>query len=197
MIKLSKNSTIKLKNIIEVFNVKIRKGNIDDIKAISKIYIDTWKTTYNGLVPENFLNELSYEEAENKWIHFFSDQLHQSFIYVAINDFEKIIGFAAAQNISDQEFQGELYALYLLPQAQGLGAGRSLISAIAEHFMEEGIFSMMVWVMKNNNSGRGFYKRLGGKYYTYRESEFGGFLVEDEAYGWKDISMLSVSNRDK
>jgi len=53
--------------------VKIRKANIDDIRVISKIYVDTWKTTYNGLVPDNFLNELSYEEAENKWIKFFND----------------------------------------------------------------------------------------------------------------------------
>lgn len=193
-------SIIRLKNIrniIEVLNVKIRKGNIDDIKAISKIYIDTWKTTYNGLVPDNFLNELSYEEAEKKWMNFFSDQLDQSFIYVALNDFGESIGFAAARSSSDQEFKGELYALYLLPKAQGLGVGRRLISAIAEHFMEEGISSMMVWVMKNNKSGCGFYKRLGGEYYTHRESEFGGFLVEDEAYGWKDISVLSISNRDK
>ncbi|WP_242491003.1 GNAT family N-acetyltransferase [Priestia endophytica] len=180
-----------------MLKLKIKKANIDDIKVISKIYIDTWKTTYKGLVPDKFLNELSYEEAENKWMHFLNDQIHKSFIYVAINEFEEIIGFAAAQSSSDVEFKGELYALYLLPKAQGLGAGRSLISTVAQHFIEEGISSMMVWVMKNNKSGRGFYKRLGGKCYTHRESQFGGFLVEDEAYGWKDISMLSVINKDK
>lgn len=172
--------------------MKIRKANLDDIKTISKIYIDTWRTTYNGLVPVNFLNELSYEEAESKWTHFLSNQLHQTFIYVAINNSEEIVGFAAAQNSDDLEFKGELYALYLLPKAQGLGAGRLLISAIAEHFMEKDIFSMLVWVMKNNNSGRGFYKRLGGQYYSHRESVFGGTRVEDEAYGWKDTSTLFV-----
>lgn len=197
MIKLSIVSIIGLKNILEVLSMNIRQGNRDDIKEISKIYIDTWKSTYSGLVPDNFLNELSYEEGENKWVNFLSNQLHQSFIYVATNDSEEIIGFAAARIINDKEFKGELYALYLLPKAQGLGAGRSLISTTAEHFIKEGIFSMMVWVMKNNKSGSGFYKRLGGKYYTHRDSQFGGFLVEDEAYGWKDLSMLSVSNKDK
>ncbi|WP_176585471.1 GNAT family N-acetyltransferase [Priestia megaterium] len=177
--------------------MKIRKANIDDIRVISKIYVDTWKTTYNGLVPDNFLKKLSYEEAENKWMKFFSDSLHNSFIYIASNDSEEIIGFAAAQINNDKEFKGELYALYLLPAAQGLGAGRSLISTVAEHFMNEGISSMMVWVMKNNKSGSGFYKRLGGKYYTHRESRFGECIVEDEAYGWKDISILSLSNRSK
>ncbi|MBT2255944.1 GNAT family N-acetyltransferase [Priestia megaterium] len=177
--------------------MKIRKANIGDIKVISKIYVDTWKTTYNSLVPDNFLNELSYEEAENKWMKFFSNPLHKSFTYIASNDSEEIIGFAAARISSDKEFKGELYALYLLPAAQGLGTGRSLISTVAEHFKEEGISSMMVWVMKNNKAGRGFYKRLGGKYYTHRESQFGECLVEDEAYGWKDISMLSLNDRSK
>ncbi|MFL0498296.1 N-acetyltransferase family protein [Priestia megaterium] len=177
--------------------MKIRKANIDDIKVISKIYVDTWKTTYNGLVPDNFLNELSYEEAENKWMKFLSDSLHKTFIYIASNDAEEIIGFAAAQISNDKEFKGELYALYLLPAAQGLGTGRSLISTVAGRFMDEGVSSMMVWVMKNNKSGRGFYKRLGGKYYTHRESQFGGCTVEDEAYGWKDISILSLSDESK
>jgi ribosomal protein S18 acetylase RimI-like enzyme len=197
MIKLSRINVIRLKDIVEVLELKIRKANVDDVKVISKIYIDTWKTTYQGLVPNDFLNELSYEEAEDKWTNFTNDQIHKSFIYVAINEYEEIIGFAAAQSSSDVEFRGELYSLYLVPKAQGLGAGRSLISAVAQHFMEEGISSMMVWVMKNNKSGRGFYKRLGGKYYTHRESQFGDFKVEDEAYGWKDISLLTVNNKDK
>jgi len=49
---------------------------------------------------------------------------------------------------------------------------------------------MMVWVMKKNQSGRGFYQRLGGEYYGSRESQFGEHIVEDEAFGWKDIYNL-------
>ncbi len=51
---------------------------------------------------------------------------------------------------------------------------------------------MMVWVMKQNKSGLGFYERMGGKEYIHRTSEFGGTVVEDVAYGWKGISELCV-----
>ena len=51
---------------------------------------------------------------------------------------------------------------------------------------------MMVWVMKQNKSGLGFYERMGGKEYIRRTSMFGGTKVEDVAYGWKDISVLCV-----
>jgi hypothetical protein len=32
----------------------IRAANKNDIKAIAKINIDVWKTTYSGIVPSDF-----------------------------------------------------------------------------------------------------------------------------------------------
>jgi len=49
---------------------------------------------------------------------------------------------------------------------------------------------MLVWVMKKNESGRAFYKRLGGKYIDHRQSRFGNVTVKDEAYEWLDITTL-------
>lgn len=51
---------------------------------------------------------------------------------------------------------------------------------------------MMVWVMKQNKSGLGFYERMGGKEYIHRTSTFGGTVVEDVAYAWKEISDLCI-----
>ena len=107
-----------------------------------------------------------------------------------MNDTGKIIGFASGQSIDEENFDGELYSLYLLQESRGLGIGRQLVSAIAKHFKEKGIYSMMVWVMEQNKSGLGFYKRMGGKEYIHRTSKFGGTIVADVAYGWKDISKL-------
>ena len=109
-----------------------------------------------------------------------------------MNDAGKIIGFASGKSIDDENFDGELYSLYLLQECRGLGVGRQLVSAIAKHFKEKGISSMMVWVMKQNKSGLGFYERMGGKEYLRRKSKFGGTVVDDIAYGWKDISVLCM-----
>ena len=171
--------------------MSIRRARNEDIEEIARIYIDTWKTTYQGLVPDPFLDSLSYHEAEMKWLRFLEDTTERSFIYVACNEYAEIIGFAAARmNQQVDPFEGELYALYLSPATQRLGIGKRLISAVATHFLSEQISSMMVWVMKKNQSGRGFYQRLGGEYYGSRESQFGEHIVEDEAFGWKDIYNL-------
>ncbi|PGM62080.1 GNAT family N-acetyltransferase [Bacillus paramycoides] len=171
--------------------MEIRKANKEDIKGVSRVYVDSWRTTYRGLVPDDYLDELSYEDAEKSWIDFLNNK-NEPFIYVAINDTGKIIGFASGKSIDEKNFDGELYSLYLLQECRGLGVGRQLVSAIAKHFKEKGIYSMMVWVMKQNKSGLGFYERMGGKEYIHRTSTFGGTVVEDVAYAWKEVSKLCV-----
>lgn len=169
--------------------MKIKKASEVDIKSIARVYVDGWKTTYRGLVPDDYLDRLSYEEAEQRWLNFLN-HAKEPFIYSAMNEAGEIIGFAAGKSIVDDNFDGELYSLYLLQECRGLGVGRQLVSAIAKHFKEIGIASMMVWVMERNKSGLGFYERIGGKAYLHRKSEFGGMVVEDVAYGWKDVSVL-------
>jgi ribosomal protein S18 acetylase RimI-like enzyme len=174
-----------------VISLKIRKASVEEIKAVARVYVDGWKTTYQGLVPNDYLDRLSYEEAEQRWLDFLNNE-NEPFIYIAMNDAGEIIGFASGRSIDNETFDGELYSLYLLQECRGLGIGRKLVSAIAKQFKEKGIASMMVWVMEQNKSGLGFYERLGGKEYLRRKSEFGGLVVDDVAYGWKDISALCI-----
>ena len=103
-----------------------------------------------------------------------------------------INSFASGKTIDERNFDAELYSLYLSKESRGLGIGRQLISAIARHFKEKGINSLIVWVMKQIKSGLGFYERMGGKDYIHRTSMFGGTIVDDVAYGWKDISALCM-----
>ncbi|WP_258000297.1 GNAT family N-acetyltransferase [Bacillus sp. Marseille-P3661] len=172
-----------------MISLKIRKASKEDVKAVARVYVDGWKTTYRGLVPEDYLNGLSYEESEQKWLYFLNTE-NDPFIYIAISDGGNVVGFAAGKSIDDELYDGELYALYLLKECRGLGVGRQLFSAVAKHFKENCINSVLVWVMEQNKSGLGFYERMGGKEYLRRKSEFGGVAVDDVAYGWKDVSVL-------
>lgn len=169
--------------------MEIRRASKEDIKSVSRVYIESWRNTYRGLIPDDYLDTLSYEEAETKWINFLNNE-NEPFIFVAMNDVGNMIGFAAGQSVNDKKYAGELYSLYLLQEAKGLGIGRKLISVTAKHFREKGIYSMMVWVMRQNKSGLGFYEHMGGEEYIHRTSLFGGTEVEDVAYGWKNTSKL-------
>ncbi len=43
-------------------NYVIRKANIDDKSAIARIYVNSWKFAYKGIVPQDYLDSLSVEE---------------------------------------------------------------------------------------------------------------------------------------
>ena len=178
----------EVSKMIEIYDFK---SYLNARNNVARAYVDGWNTTYYGLVPDEYLERLSYEEAEQRWLKFLNHE-NEPFIYIAINDAGKVIGFASGKRIDDENFYGELYSLYLLQECRGLGTGRQLVSAIAKHFKEKGIASMMVWVMEQNKSGLGFYECMGGKEYLRRKSEFGGTVVDDVAYGWKDVSVLCM-----
>jgi len=40
----------------------IRKAKLDDATGIAKVHVDSWRTTYKGIIPDDFLNNLSYEQ---------------------------------------------------------------------------------------------------------------------------------------
>ena len=42
--------------------MKIRKASFSDAKEIANIHVNSWKTTYKGIIPDEFSHNLSYEK---------------------------------------------------------------------------------------------------------------------------------------
>ena len=34
--------------------MKIRQANIEDAQGIGKVHVDSWRTTYKGILPDDF-----------------------------------------------------------------------------------------------------------------------------------------------
>lgn len=47
--------------------MEIRRAVLADAKGIAKVQVDSWQTTYQGIVPAEFLAGMSYEDREQKW----------------------------------------------------------------------------------------------------------------------------------
>ena len=62
---------------------------------------------------------------------------------------------------NDGRSDGELNALYLIPELQGQGIGRQLFDACARGLHAAGFGAMRCWVLQGNPAA-GFYARLGG-----------------------------------
>lgn len=171
--------------------MQIREANIADASKIARVRIESWRTTYRGILPEAYLDNLSMSGLTRTWNQILRAEGRQGFTYVAENSQGEVVGFAIGgpERSANSFYQGELYAIYLLQEQQHKGLGSRLVSAVAGRLVQTGIFSMLVWVLADNPS-RGFYEKLGGKFVYEKAVRIGGIALREVAYGWEDIQPL-------
>ena len=174
----------------------VREAIDRDISAIARVHVDTWRTTYRGIVPDEVLENLSYEKRENLWLQVLNNAPKDGgFTYVAEDKLGQIVGFAngGVERTGDRAYQGELNAIYILESHQQKGIGRKLVRVVAERLGQMEINSMLVWVLADNPACQ-FYEMLGGRKVHKKEIERGGNKLIEIAYGWANLSNLQCSN---
>lgn len=172
--------------------IAVREARIEDAAAIARVHIDSWRTTYAGIVPDDYLAGMSYQSRTSFWDNVLRlAGERQQFIYVAETGEGEIVGFTSGgpDRESNPPFQAELYTIYLLEHYQGQGLGRRLFYALVERLARAGLTSMLLWVFAVNPARR-FYEALGGKLVKSSPFEIGGVTIEEVAYGWEDIRVL-------
>jgi GNAT superfamily N-acetyltransferase len=171
--------------------VEIRAAYPSDAAAVAKVHVDSWRTTYRGIVPDDFLAALSYEQRERLWRGILSPASSSSFVYVAEDPAGQIVGFASGgpARDADPDYSGELYAIYLLQDQQRHGLGRRLIGALVQQLVQAGMTSLLVWVLADNPA-RKFYEALGGQYVYDKQVSIGNARLVEVAYGWRNARIL-------
>jgi GNAT superfamily N-acetyltransferase len=162
----------------------IRPAKPEDATAIAHVHVESWRTTYPGVVPDAFLESLDKQASAKMW----REQLatEASLIFVAETDGE-VIGFASAgpSREAPPEYDAELYAIYVLNRAQRQGAGRALFQAVTSGLLAKGYKGMLLWALEANPH-LPFYERLGGVRINTKTIEIGGTSLSEIAFGWPD-----------
>jgi GNAT superfamily N-acetyltransferase len=173
---------------------RVRDARQQDAAAIARVHVDSWRTSYRGIVPESFLASMSYKDFEDRWRGWLRGVGDPRWAYrVAELPSGRIVGFASGgprQGPAYADYGGELYALYLLREHQRAGIGRGLFGSVARSLAEGGSTSLLAWVLAHNPSRR-FYEAVGGKLLGSQEIEIGGARLEEVAYGWLDIERVA------
>ena len=172
----------------------IRTATVQDAAAIAQVHVESWRTTYTGIVPDEFLAQLSAEQREQFWRQVLQDPGSQTVVYVAEMASRGVIGFASGgpERSGDPVYPGELYAIYLLAQHQGRGIGRQLAMALVNRLTQNGITALLLWALADNPA-RKFYERLGGQPVYEKAVTIGGVPLVEVAYGWRDVRTFLTS----
>ena len=113
------------------------------------------------------------------------------FVFVA-EDQWGIVGFISGGAIREpiEGYDGELYAIYLMPARQRRGIGQELALTLREAFLMNGFSSMVVWVLERNLPAVSFYKRIGGLQIAQKTIDIGGAVLAELAFGWPALRIL-------
>jgi len=166
----------------------IRPATPEDAAQIAHVHVDSWRTTYPGIVPDEYLAALNEAEREAQWRQWLTTDTP---IYVSELD-RQVVGFIAGGPIREpiETFDAELYAIYILRQTQGQGIGRALLQQLAASLLTQGFKRMVVWVLEQNPA-KHFYTQTGAQFLTSKDIEIGGAILADAAYGWLDLRSLA------
>ncbi len=161
--------------------VTTRKANVDDALAVATAHARGWQVAYKGIVPQEYLDAINIEQRLGQWRGYLEADTPTD--YVAEVDGE-VVGFANVgvfRDDPDDHAAGELWAMYVNPDAWGAGAGYALMQATLTHFAEKNLRTGYLWVIEQNDRARRFYERQG--------------WTSNEAFKYEDVAGVTLTER--
>ena len=172
--------------------VQVREATWADAAAIARLHLANWRAAYRGIVPDAVLDAITEESRLAHWDGVLADIHGTEFVYVAEDAGGRLVGIASGgpELGGDPRYKGELYVLHVRPEMQGHGVGRALMRAVAARLAADGLTTLLVWMLRENDPARRFYAALGGRFVREQPAMFEGVMLMDAGYGWRDTALL-------
>ena len=169
-----------------IASISFREATFADSLAVARVHVQSWQESFAGIVPQTFLDKMSVEKRAEAFEKGFSAPFYK--MYVAEAAEHTIIGFADfGESREDIDaYDGELYAIYLLPEFQRRGVGTKLFDLGVEFLRGSGKDSMYLLALALSPY-RSFYEKLGGQVVGRKQIEIEGVMYGELVYGWPNL----------
>jgi len=137
-------------------SIQVRAATSADGAGIAAVQLTTWRATYGEWLAGH-VEALDLARTADNWS--VAAAARTGRVAVAVLD-DRIVGYAHSGPPEDppDTADHELYALYVLPQTQGAGAGSALV---ADAFAHAARGTWVVWALEAYAPARRFYERHG------------------------------------
>lgn len=183
---------------------RVRAARLEDVLAMSRVFVDTFRTAHRGQVPEHLLLKRTYESSARGWERTLREIAEaedpQEYVCVAEDTAGEIVGIAMGGPPADWPFDdanraahptGECYALYVDTSRQRCGIGRALVADLAAFLVSRGRRRLSIGVLAVNARARAFYEGIGGTLLGQRHFDDHGVLLDEVVYIWDDAACLT------
>lgn len=180
----------------EVIRIGIRIARPADATGIASVYVDSWRDTYAGVLPDAGLLRMSKSDHEKSWTRTIKGANLRNPVLVASDEKGNVYGFASAGPSRDKSlpFEGEVYTLYVAPGWTGQGLGAALLSSMFRLFAKAHCRGMIIWALGENPS-RFFYEAMGGQLVAERDHAVWGKPMREVGYGWRSLDCGKPAQR--
>ena len=135
----------------------IRPATPGDAEDIARVQVETWRAAYGHAVPSETLEAVEVAVRAQMWRRFLGSRT-ATFVGEAGGE---VRGFVNVGESHDEAGIGELFSIYVLPEAWGTGLATALIEAGEEELRARGLTSAKLNVLADNPRARRFYERQG------------------------------------
>ncbi len=168
--------------------IKIRKATVTDPAKIATVFVDTWRDTYAGIIPNQILLGMLHRSHSTTRSVEFGKRRNGHTVMVAEDSRAGVVGFGSCgrARYANLPYDGEVYTLYVLTDYQGQGIGKRLLGGLFDALLERGSRSALIWLLADNPA-RFFYQAMGGTWVAVRTERLWRTSLPAMAYGWRDL----------
>jgi GNAT superfamily N-acetyltransferase len=154
--------------------LSIVQATIKDISSIQHIAAVTWPVAYSKIISQgqlDYMMNMIYSTTA------LEEQMNNGDVFYMANFNGQAIGFASVSKENDAVFK--LNKLYVLPNIQGTGAGKSLLQQSIEHAKQNGGKQLHLQVNRANKA-KAFYEKNNFKVLYEADFDIGnGYFMND------------------
>jgi ribosomal protein S18 acetylase RimI-like enzyme len=136
-------------------SILIRPARPEDVAAVTEIHLRTWQAAYEHVFGAERLATI--DRGHRRAIA--EGSIAAGGTTVAELD-GAVVGFVSVGPSTDVDGEGELYAIYVLPEAWGSAAAAGLMAA-AKELLRASYPAATLYVLEDNPRARRFYEREG------------------------------------
>jgi GNAT superfamily N-acetyltransferase len=171
--------------------ISLTAASAQDAEAIARLQAQSWRITYRGILPDEYLDRHVVADRLAYWpTRFAKFASDRTLVLKAVGD-GMLLGFVCVLLDEEPAWGARLDNLHVSPDSRGTGVGYALFHAAREWIARVSPGTPMhLWCVEGNQVARRFYDRQGGKVVETADRSFAGQpSVPEVRYWWAPLTL--------
>jgi len=147
----------------------VRTARVDDAPALARLQVASWHAAYRELIPASRLAGFTVERRTAAWRRNLAGGPGRTRL---VERDGQVLGLCTLGTSRDGTRTGEIWSLYVDPEAWGSVVGSALMADALALLAARGHRQVVLWVLEGNQRAIGFYEGSGF-------ARDGGHMIDD------------------